>query len=124
MTSQQINSGGERGEKPHPCINRKDGPPNFKRWSELSSKVINVLSVLALLSVLSGYTHPAQPPQTDEGAAAHIFQLSIVGVALSILVFLASADWEQPLRSVRPLAFPAGALVLAFGALYYLEHLR
>ena len=70
MTSQQINSGGERGEKPHPCINRKDGPPNFKRWSELSSKVINVLSVLALLSVLSGYTHPAQPPQTDEGAAA------------------------------------------------------
>jgi hypothetical protein len=28
------------------------------------------------------------------------------------------------LRSARPLALPAAALVLAFGALYYLEHCR
>jgi len=92
--------------------------------NRLSSKVIIVLSVLALLTVLSGFTHAPQPPEPDEGAAAHIFQLSIVAVALSILVFLVTADWKQPLRSVRPLALPAGALVLAFGALYYLEHLR
>ena len=92
--------------------------------NRLSSKVIIVLSVLALLTVLSGFTHAPQPPEPDEGAAAHIFQLSIVAVALSILVFLATADWKHPLRSVRPLAFPAAALVLAFAALYYLEHLR
>ena len=90
----------------------------------LSAKVIIVLSVLALLTVLSGYTHPPQPPEPDEGAAAHIFQLSIVGGALSTLLFLATADWKQPLRSVRPLTFPAAALVVAFGALYYLEHFR
>src|ERR1700736_252663 len=90
----------------------------------LSAKVIIVLSVLALLTVLSGYTYPPQPPEPDEGAAAHIFQLSIVAVVLSILVFLATADWKQPVRSVRPLAFPAAALALAFGALYYLEHFR
>jgi len=92
--------------------------------NRLSAKVTLVLSVLALLTVLSGYTHPPQPPEQDEGAAAHIFQLSIAAVALSILVFLSSADWKQPLRSVRPLAFPAAALILAFGALYYLEHFR
>jgi len=89
-----------------------------------SGKVIIVLSLLALLTVLSGYTHPPQPPEADEGAAAHMFQLSIAAVAFSILVFLTTADWKQPLRSVRPLAFPAVALGLAFGALYYLEHFR
>jgi hypothetical protein len=89
--------------------------------NRLSTKVIFVLSVLALLSVLSGYT---QTPEPDEGSAAHIFQLSIAAVALAILVFLVTADWKQPLRTVRPLAFPAAALTLAFGALYYLEHLR
>ena len=92
--------------------------------NRLSAKVIIVLSVSALLTVLSGYTYPPQPPEPDEGTAAHIFQLSIVAVALSVLVFFTTADWKQPLRSVRPLAFPAVALALAFGALYYLEHFR
>lgn len=92
--------------------------------NRLSARVIIVLSLLALLTVLSSYTHPPQPTEPDEGAAAHIFQLSIVAAAFSILVFLATADWKQPLRSVRPLAFAAATLALAFGALYYLEHLR
>lgn len=92
--------------------------------NRLSARVIIVLSLLALLTVLSGYTHPPQPTEPDEGAAAHIFQLSIVAVAFSILIFLTTADWKQPLRSVRPLTFPAAALALAFGALYYLEHIR
>jgi hypothetical protein len=30
------------------------------------------------------------------------------------LLFLATADWKQPLRSPRPLALPAVALALAF----------
>jgi hypothetical protein len=74
-----------------------------------------------LLAVLSGYL---QPPQPDEGVAAHIFQLSIVMLVPLFFLFLAAADWEQPLRSAKPLALSAAALVLAFGALYYLEHYR
>jgi ABC-type uncharacterized transport system permease subunit len=89
--------------------------------NRVSGKILIVLSLTALLAVLSGYT---QPPKPDEGSAAHIFQLSIVALVLMTLLFLATADWRQPLRSVRPLAFPAAALVLAFGALYYLEHYR
>ena len=95
-----------------------------QRINRLSAKFILVLSLLALLTVLSGYTQPPAAPEPDEGLAAHIFQLSIVAVALSTVFFLATADWKQPLRSVRPLAFPTAALVLAFGALYYLEHFR
>ena len=89
--------------------------------NRVSGKVVIVLSLTALLAVLSGY---AQPPQPDEGAAAHIFQLSIVALVPMILLFLATADWREPWRSARPLAFSAVALLLAFGALYYLEHYR
>jgi len=79
------------------------------------------LTLVALLCVLSGYT---QPPQNDEGSAAHIFQIAIVLLAPVIIAFLASADWQQPKRSTRPLIIPAITLVLAFGALYYLENYR
>ncbi len=89
--------------------------------NRVSGKVLLVLSLTALLAVLSGYAHPPQP---DEGAAAHIFQLSIAALLPMLLLFLATADWKQPLRSARPLAFPAAAVVLALGALYFLEHYR
>ena len=90
--------------------------------NRVSGKVLIVASLIALLAVLSGYT---QPPQPDEGTAAHIFQLSIVALVPTIILFLATADWRQPMRSAaRPLAIPVVALVLAFGALYYLEQYR
>ena len=86
-----------------------------------SSKAAWILSTAALLTVLSGYL---QGPQPDEGAAAHIFQLAVVALMPVILLFLATADWQQPLHSLRPPRFPIAALILAFGALYYLEHYR
>jgi len=89
--------------------------------NKLSGYALILLSLTALLSVLSGYSGPPQP---DEGTGAHIFQLSIVAIAPTILLFVATTDWRRPLRSLRPLAFSAAALVLAFGALYYLEHYR
>ena len=82
-------------------------------------KIILVLSFVALFAVLSGYR---EPPQSDEGTAAHIFQLAIVTLLPTVSIFLATADWKQPWRSSRPLALPGAALVLAFTALYYLEH--
>jgi hypothetical protein len=87
--------------------------------NRVSGRVIMVLSLIALLTVVTGYF---QAPQPDEGAAAHIFQLSIAALGAMIILFLATADWKQPALSARPLAIPASALVLAFGALYYLEH--
>jgi hypothetical protein len=92
-----------------------------QRINRVSGKILLVLSLVALLAVLSGYLHPPQP---DEGAAAHIFQLSIVALVPMFLLFFATVNWKEPLRSTRVLAIPATALVLAFSALYYLEHYR
>ena len=87
--------------------------------NRFSGKILMVLSFTALLSVFSGYTHPPLP---DEGAAAHLFQLSIVALVPMTFLFLATADWTQPLRNLRRLTVPANTSVLAFVALYYLEH--
>ena len=94
---------------------------SVQQINRMSRKILIFLSLLALTAVLSGYT---QPPEPDEGSAAHIFQLSIVALALMTFLFFGTADWKQPMRSVRPLAFPAVVVALAFGALYHLEHLR
>jgi hypothetical protein len=88
--------------------------------NRVSGIVLIVLSLTALLDVLLlGYT---QPPLPDEGLGAHIFQLSIVALVPTGFLFLTTADWAQPVRTVRRLAFPAAVVVLAFAALYYLEH--
>jgi hypothetical protein len=89
--------------------------------NRVSGNVLIVLSLTALLAVLSGY---AQPPQPDEDAAGHIFQLSVVALIPTVLLYLGTRDWRWPLRSTRPEAFAAAALAIAFGALYYLEHYR
>jgi hypothetical protein len=86
-----------------------------------SGAALTVLSLIALVAVLSGYT---QPPQPDEGTAAHIFQVTIVAAMLMMLLFLSTAEWKQPFRSLRRLVLPGFVLALAFGALYHLEHYR
>ena len=88
----------------------------------ITGKIVIVLSVLAFLTVLTGYTHPRTPLPTDEETGAHIFQLSIVALVPTLLLFLGTGDWKRPWQEVRFLAFPTAALVLAFVALYYLEH--
>ena len=85
-----------------------------------TQKAVLSLSLIALLTVISGYF---QPPQHAEGAAAHIFQLSILALVPMLVAFLATVNWKQP-SGARPLALPSVILALAFGALYYLEHYR
>lgn len=91
--------------------------------NRFSGKAILALSVLALLTVCAGYVAGYfTPPQPDEGALAHIFQLSIVAIAPMLLLFLLSADWKRPARAARALTMPCLALLCAFVALYFLEH--
>ena len=96
-----------------------------QRINDISRRIVVVLSLIALLTVLSGFLQPPHPPDPDEGAAAHIFQLSIVALFPMALLFLATANWRRPWhKAARPLAVPVATLALAFGALYYLEHYR
>jgi hypothetical protein len=91
-----------------------------QKINRVSGIVLIVLSLTALLDVLLlGYT---QPPLPDEGTGAHVFQLSMVALVLTGFLFLSTADWTQPVRIVRRLAFPAVVVILAFAALFYLEH--
>ncbi len=90
-----------------------------QRLNRISRTSLLVLSLIALLTVISGYF---QAPQPDEGWAAHIFQLSIALFAGMLLIFIATADWKQPIRNGRALAIPGSALAMAFAALFYLEH--
>ncbi len=89
--------------------------------NRVSGRVLIGLSLTAVLAVMSGYL---QPPPPDEGAAAHIFQLAIVLLAPMLVLFCATAEWSRPSRTARALVVPGTALVVAFGALYYLEHYR
>jgi hypothetical protein len=101
-----------------------DNPTRGERINRAAAIIMTGLSLIALLTVLCGYMQPPQPPESDEGTAAHIFQLSVVLLAPALLVFLATADWKQPVRTARPLTLPAASLAVAFGMLYYLEHYR
>jgi hypothetical protein len=89
--------------------------------NRVAIKSATLFAFTALLMVLSGYL---QPPQADEGTEAHIFQLSVVLLVPAGLLYLATADWQQPRQSARRLALPAVVLAAAFAALYYLEHYR
>lgn len=91
--------------------------------NRITWRILIVLSLIALCTVLSGFIYP-QVPEPDEGAAAHIFQLAILALVPFGLLFLGTADWRQPARTVRLLAFPAAALLIAFGVLFYVEHCR
>lgn len=94
-----------------------------EKLNRLCGHVALGLSFLALATVLLGFTQPRQPAPTDEGALAHIFQLSIALLAATVLVFGVTADWKQPQRSAQRLAVPAVAVAAAFAALYVLEHI-
>lgn len=84
-----------------------------------SRRAVLGLSLLALATVSTGYF---QRPQPDEGTAAHIFQLSVLLLAPMLALFLLTADWKHAWRNLRALRLPAAFLVVAFSALYYLEH--
>jgi len=90
--------------------------------NRICGRVALVLSLIALLTVLSGYMLPRDAAPTDEGAAAHIFQIAIVLAAAVLLLFFATADWKQPWPIARRLVIPGSLLAAAFVALYFLEH--
>lgn len=90
-----------------------------RKLHRVSSGVVVGLSLLAMLTVVIG---TRGTPQPDEGTGAHIFQLAIVLLAPTMLLFLATADWTRPLRSLRPLMLGMVLLLIAFVRLYRFEH--
>ena len=94
-----------------------------QKINKVSAKALLALSLIAVGAVFSGYTLPRETIADDEGTGAHLFQLSIATLIPVVLVFLCTADWKRPKRSTLPLVLPTAALIVAFAALYCLEHL-
>jgi len=95
--------------------------------NRVSNFAIHGLSLFAMCLVVGatvlakmGRFNPAA--ETDEGTAAHLFQLAIVLLLPAGLAFLSTADWRRPLRVALRLVVPAIALVVAFVTLYAMEH--
>ena len=95
-----------------------------QQLNRVSGVVLIALSLVALFTVVTGLIWPPPVPEPDEGTQAHIFQLSIAGLLPVAVLVVGTADWRRPWQSARPIVFAAVAMLLAFGGLYYLEHLR
>lgn len=97
-----------------------------QRINRVSGLVVLGLSLFAMFLVggaaILARIEPS--PNSDEGTAAHLFQLAIVLLLPAGLTFLATADWRQPWGVAKRIALPAVALVVAFSTLYYMEHVR
>jgi hypothetical protein len=98
--------------------------PHIHRYSVAALHLFSFTALLPLLVVVGRglLTGHLPPPDPDEGTGAHIFQLSIVALLPIGLVFLTTADWTRPLTLASRLAAPAVFVALAFGLLYYYEH--
>ena len=84
--------------------------------------VLVVLSLVLLGDVASGVASPPQPPPTDEGTQAHIFQITVALLVPAMFASVVSWDRSRPLRSAWPLALAAAALVISFALVYRIEH--
>ncbi len=99
---------------------------HVNRASAIGLVVFSMTALLPLLQVVARAIVAGHlpPPDRDEGTGAHIFQLSLAALVPTGLAFLATADWSQPSRIARRLAFPTAAVALALSLLYYWEHAR
>ena len=89
--------------------------------NRLSAFLPMALSGLALLWVLLAVWKGWDRQATDEGGAAHIFQLLIALQAPLAAVFLATADWRRMPRIVLIVSLQLIGLVLAFGAVWFFK---
>jgi hypothetical protein len=79
------------------------------------------MSLVAFLLVLVAVSAGWGKGQTDEGSAAHIFQILISGQAPVILLFLITADWNRYRQVLCFLAFQAFAVVVAMSPVFYFK---
>lgn len=92
-----------------------------RKINRISAIAPIVMSLLAVLIVLIAVTTGWERNLTDEGAAAHLFQILIVAQLPFILAFLVTADWKRLIQVARPLALQALCIGLAFCSVAYFK---
>jgi hypothetical protein len=74
-----------------------------------------VMSLSAFILVLVAVAAGWDKGMTDEGSAAHLFQLLIALQIPFILAFLVTADWKRFVRVAGIVSLQAAAVALAVG---------
>ena len=87
-----------------------------EKANKLGAIVPVVMSFLAFGIVLAVVATGWERRATDEGAAAHIFQLLIVGQVPFVVMYLITAKWSKLAQVAKPFAIQVGALVVALGS--------
>lgn len=90
-----------------------------QRTNRIGAIVPVVMSLLALSLVLVVVTTGWERGLKDEGAAAHLFQLLIVGQVPFVMAYLITANWRRLFEVAKPIAAQLGALVMAIGAVTF-----
>jgi hypothetical protein len=94
----------------------------YRTLNRTCAAAMVALSVIALGTILWGAILRPEPPQTDEGTLAHIFQLAIGLLVPFGAAFIASIDWTRPRAAAPPLAVTALLTAMSFALLYRFEH--
>ena len=96
--------------------NSSSGP--HQRTSVFVAYAAIGLSLFAT-AIVVGNVAAAVPPQPDEDAWAHLFQLAMVAQFPLFLMFIATADWKRCRRALFLLATQLCAAAAAFAALWW-----
>ena len=88
----------------------------YQRVNRIGSVAPTIMSVLALAIVVVVVTTGWERHLHDEGTAAHLFQILIVGQLPFIIGYLATANRQRLTHSLRPMVYQIAALSLALGS--------
>lgn len=86
-----------------------------RAWVYIGAAAIALSSFAA--AIVLGNVAAGVPPQADENAWAHLFQLAMAAQFPLMLLFLAMADWRQKQRVIILLGLQIVAAAAAFGVL-------
>ena len=92
---------------------------NRQKVNFIAATVSIVLAIQALIVVLLAVATDWDRHLTDEGAAAHIFQILIMAEGLATLGFLGTAGWKR----VKPGGQGIGAQAAIFVATFATGHI-
>ena len=88
---------------------------------ERPSAILPVAMSLAALALVIGHAAIyGIVHESDEGAAAHIFQILMVAQAPLVIYFAAKYLRRMPSQAIRVLALQAGAAAAAIASVHYL----
>jgi hypothetical protein len=94
---------------------------NRQNINLITATVSIVLAIQAFIIVLLMITTSWDRGLSDEGPAAHIFQILIVAEVLFTLGFLATSDWKRIRQVIQVIGFQVAIFVATFATGHFFK---